>query len=466
MKRLFVFAILLFGFSLYSSELKIYNDKCVYSPDRPESFVGFNSDVKVFCDNYKLPLYKGESVKGKSPLKNLFNSYLKLSDNLQLVSEKKAILEKVFNSIKFGSNQSVAVFLKNIDVYAKSLAETKKKERVLKDKIAEIKGKMNRMAPASFPYYCQLPEKFKSVYYEFKGIDYKLKNKLIFNEKLKNVKVIKEISLKNASGIDIYADKLYILNIYSKRYFAPIDFNPWIIRERVYRAMKTASKGLSEEDMLGAVPATAPVPRRAVQTESRVYLIENVNLFSDGIEKNYKVKEETVPYTKRLTVYPYFDNKVYNEYTFKLPFEVDTHYWEAYVGKKVFSSVKGVFSKKENLYRVFAGIDYSINVSRKRDLNFKEEKGFFNKKKVVKDGYELIFRNLSDKVKNLTVVDRVPVSRKEEIVVRDVKVTGIGSYNIDKKGKLLFDIELKAGEVKKVKVSFVIEYPEDQEIFY
>ena len=469
MKKIVLFICLCFFLSVFASELRIYNDKCVYYPDSPKSFVGFNSNVVVFCDNYKLPLFKGNKVEGVSPLKKLFGKYKDLSFNFAKVSEKKAILEKAVNSLKVSGSMDLAKIFEKSDYFASKLATVKKEERDLNDKVSALVSEINRMAPSVYPYYCNIPKKFNSIKYQFKGIDTKISNKVFFDVNSKRAKVLKQLTLKNSSGIDIKADKIYVLNIYSRRYFSPIDFRPWVVRERVFGTRKMVARKPANEtyNMVGDIPAEpSPVEKQAVQTESRVYMLENVNLFSDGLEKNFKIKEGIVGFEKHLVVYPYTDVRVYNEYKFKLPFEVDSHYWEVSVGKKSFSNVKGMFDKDKKFYRIFAGIDYSVLVSRKKDLNFKEEKGFFSKKKVVKDGYELVFKNISDKAKDLNVVDRVPVSVKEDIVVRDVVINGINDYKLGKKGKLSFNLHLKPGDVKKVKVTFVIEYPENQKIWY
>ncbi len=466
MKKIMQIFFIFFSCLIFSSELRIYSDNSVYYPDKPNSFIGFNGNVEVFCDNYKLSVYRKYEAKGNSPLLKLFDTYLNLSDKLHLIGEQEVLIGKMIDSLRFSSNESVSKFLKNSGEYAIKIAELKRKKQLLKNELDIVKIRISEMAPSVFPFYCDFPKGFKSVRYEFKGITYRVLNKLYIDSSSGKVDVVKEISLKNKSGIDIVADSILILNIASSRYFSPISFSPWIVRERDFRTSaplktKKMSKGMFD------VAASMPVsPQEVSQLESRVYLLGRTTLFSDGIEKRFKVKSKKVPYSKQLVVYPYIDKNVYNEYSFSLPFEVDSDYWEVFVGKKVFSRVRGVFEKQQNRYKIFAGIDYSVEVSRKRKLNFQEEKGLFSKKNVLKDGYEITLRNVSDKIKRVNVVDRVPVSVKEGVIIRDVKVNGVSNYNIDKKGKLAFKVELKPGEAKNIDVSFVIEFPEGKDIVY
>jgi hypothetical protein len=62
----------------------------------------------------------------------------------------------------------------------------------------------------------------------------------------------------------------------------------------------------------------------------------------------------------------------------------------------------------------------------------------------------------------LTVLDRIPVPRHKDIVVKEVVITGGGK--VGEQGEVRWEFPLAAGEKKMLELSFTVEYPADKEI--
>ncbi len=466
MKKYFVFLIIFVSLFAFSSEVRVFNDKVVYIPDKPSSFIGFNSAVKVVCDNKVLPLKRGIKPPETFSLYKIYVDYLDTLNKISVLEKQKTLYDRAFQNLQFKSNNDFSVFFKNAGSYAAKYTKIENEIKRLKVKLDNLKDRLNSATQDGFPYYCDLPKNVKSFKLHFKGIYSDVKNKLFISTDNDGY-VVKELTLKNSSGIDIVANKFYILNRYAMQYFNVIDFHPWQIKEGV----EEESYGYMAAEKRKAVARVVPAPDEMAfltpqQIGSRLYYLENVNLPSDGIERKFNVKKKKVKIKKRLVVYPYENTSVFNEYFFKLPFEIDGNSWEVFAGKESYSNVNGRFDKEKNVYRVFAGVDYSVEVNRERIVNFGKEKGFFSKTKVIKDGYKITIRNIGDKGKHLYVVDRVPISTNEDIKVKEVVVSGVKDYKIGKKGKLVAQVDLKPKQVVKIKVVFTIEHPEDIKISY
>ncbi|MCL5884107.1 MAG: mucoidy inhibitor MuiA family protein [Deltaproteobacteria bacterium] len=120
--------------------------------------------------------------------------------------------------------------------------------------------------------------------------------------------------------------------------------------------------------------------------------------------------------------------------------------------------------------RVEFGKDDAVPVERKEILRTKEEGGLFGKVKRVRYRYEITARNFRKEPVPLTVLDRIPVSRHKDIVVKDVEITGggkqwePGGWKDGSPGEVKWEFPLAPGEKKALGLSFTVEYPADREI--
>ncbi|MDI1320715.1 MAG: mucoidy inhibitor MuiA family protein [bacterium] len=109
------------------------------------------------------------------------------------------------------------------------------------------------------------------------------------------------------------------------------------------------------------------------------------------------------------------------------------------------------------------GADEGISVKYKRVNRFAEDTGLTNSGKRLTYEYLLTVQNNKKTAERVIVVDQVPLSRNEKIVVKllspdakDVKPTDEGS--------LKWSLDLKPGEKRELTVKFAIEYDKDTNV--
>jgi uncharacterized protein (TIGR02231 family) len=106
------------------------------------------------------------------------------------------------------------------------------------------------------------------------------------------------------------------------------------------------------------------------------------------------------------------------------------------------------------------GADEGISVKHKRVQKFTEDTGLTNSGKRITYEYLLTIQNNKKTAERVIVVDQVPLSRNEKIVVKilspdakDVKPTD--------EGALKWSLDLKPGEKRELTVKFTVEYAND-----
>lgn len=109
------------------------------------------------------------------------------------------------------------------------------------------------------------------------------------------------------------------------------------------------------------------------------------------------------------------------------------------------------------------GTDDAVRVRRREIERKREEGGVFSKVKRVRFRYEIETANHRKETAPLTVIDRIPVPRHKDIVVKDVEVSGGGK--VGEAGGVTWEFPLAPGEKRKLGLSFTVEYPADKEIY-
>ncbi len=106
------------------------------------------------------------------------------------------------------------------------------------------------------------------------------------------------------------------------------------------------------------------------------------------------------------------------------------------------------------------GADDAIAVKRKLNNRFAEDTGLVNKGRRLTYDYTLSVQNNKKAAAKITVVDQVPVSRHEKIVVR-VLTPDEKTAKPDADGTLKWNLSLAPGEKRELPLKFSIEYPND-----
>jgi uncharacterized protein (TIGR02231 family) len=142
---------------------------------------------------------------------------------------------------------------------------------------------------------------------------------------------------------------------------------------------------------------------------------------------------------------------------------LNVYFGGRYVGKTSLSEKKAGEEFDLNL-----GADREVKVSREK-LRDKMKETFWGmeRKNVVRDlAFKITVENLKDKPIKMRVLDSVPVSRTDKIEVKDVKITPNPTEKNyqEKEGVLLWELDIKPGERKEIRIEFTVTYPKDQPI--
>ena len=106
------------------------------------------------------------------------------------------------------------------------------------------------------------------------------------------------------------------------------------------------------------------------------------------------------------------------------------------------------------------GADEGISVKHKRVNKFTEDTGLTNSGKRITYEYLITIQNNKRTAERVIVVDQLPISRNEKVVVRQVTPTA-GELKPTDEGSLKWTLDLKPGEKRELPVKFTIEYPND-----
>ena len=106
------------------------------------------------------------------------------------------------------------------------------------------------------------------------------------------------------------------------------------------------------------------------------------------------------------------------------------------------------------------GADEGISVKHKRGQKFTEDTGLTNSGKRITYEYLLTIQNNKQTAERVVVVDQLPVSRNEKVVVKQLAPDAKDVKPTDE-GALKWSLDLKPGEKRELTVKFTIEFAND-----
>ncbi len=145
----------------------------------------------------------------------------------------------------------------------------------------------------------------------------------------------------------------------------------------------------------------------------------------------------------------------WNQYNL-LPGKANIFFDDMYVGQ---STIQPQVTADTLL--VSLGKDENVMVKRTMLNEYGSTKSIGNTKRVTY-AYELLIKNNKNIPVRLEILDQIPISQNKEILV-EVEDISNAQYSAEY-GKLLWDLNLKAGETRKLKIIYTIKYPEDKQI--
>lgn len=106
------------------------------------------------------------------------------------------------------------------------------------------------------------------------------------------------------------------------------------------------------------------------------------------------------------------------------------------------------------------GADEAIAVKHKRVQKFTEDTGLTNSGKRITYEYLLTVQNNKKTAERVLVVDQLPLSRNEKVVVKQL-APDVREVKPTDEGTLKWTLELKPGEKREITVKFTVEHPND-----
>ncbi len=105
---------------------------------------------------------------------------------------------------------------------------------------------------------------------------------------------------------------------------------------------------------------------------------------------------------------------------------------------------------RDEKYHIYTKVEEDIKILRKPIVKKERETGIFGGTARKKDGFTLTLTNKSDKVKTLTVIERIPTSTTEEIKVKllEIKSAKKVNYKMLKDGKIEMKLTLMLMKIK------------------
>jgi uncharacterized protein (TIGR02231 family) len=139
-----------------------------------------------------------------------------------------------------------------------------------------------------------------------------------------------------------------------------------------------------------------------------------------------------------------------------VPGPTNVYFADTYVGQSYINT-----RNVGDTLRLSFGRDNRILITRKQLEEFSDKKVVGNNRK---DTYvfEIKLKNNRDIPVNIDLFDQIPISQDSDISVIADEISD-GKYN-ETTGKIVWDVNLKPGELKSYKIGFTIKYPKDKKI--
>ena len=453
--RILFIIFILFSTTTFASSVNIFIDSTTYTPDLKSQFIGFNKKIEIYCNWSEVEKEQRVEVKEDCYLCNLYNSINQLENRLTELRNKEKVIMDLLANLKTNEN----TFFKMSEQISQQLTKIEEEKSKLQNLVDLKRKKFQKLTKSEKPIFISQKCKNPIISINRKDIDVNLINSLKILSVNKNkaiLEVAKILKLSNKSGIDIKADEANIIFQYAQKEIRTFEFHPKVI----YPETLEYFLSYGEERYVKAAVLT---DRMIAESKgNRNYRIQNLYLPANGLEKKFSVKNAKINADFSLIVYPFRDKNVYRQLIFKLPFNIDTKYWDVKYKNEHFSKVYSKFNYDTNSYILFAGIDYDILVKRENLIKKRKPTGFLRNKLKIKLGYKINVSNLGKETKEIKVIDRVPISGDKRIEIADVNIDN-KNCKLEEKGKVSCNIQLKPQESSEIVTKYAIVF--DKKLF-
>lgn len=238
-------------------------------------------------------------------------------------------------------------------------------------------------------------------------------------------------------------------NIYQMKQINPAEVNAYVDGIRLPRGEAAPPVEPEEADFVTTFDLAAP------QT-----------ILSDGKDNILTVEEKELPAAYEYHAVPKLEPAVfllakiadYGQYNL-LPGQANIFFQETFVGQTWVNP-----QTTSDTLLLSLGRDEQLSIKRVQPKDFTERRKIFNSK--IRETYlfEISIKNNKPKAVTIELLDQYPISRQKDIVV-ELEDKG-GARVTPEFGKLEWSVEVPAGQTKKIRFSYSVEYPKGQGVGY
>lgn len=468
--------LLLSGSIAYASSLAVYQDKTFYTTLSQTNFIGFGQGIKAKCEGTTLELFSSTTCPSDERLCRLLTGLKDTEEKVRAVQANKKVLAQLI-SLPQPTTYDANAWIESARSIGKEQSRLETKEKVLVEEsrfqqVAFRKQAPKRQALKSTKVCAEEIE--LSIPYGYVSFATHYEADI---SKGKELTVTQYLAIKNRSGVDIQADSAMFYYRRAQQYVEPVHFNPWIVSKYVpqqkqeykrakAKALRMDMAMVAEEGVSDSVLMSIPVPAASYE-DTREYKIKNLMLPSTGVPLDVKVLTWKAALNCELRAFPYRNSKAFQVCPFQPKYQIDNNSWKIKSENEMINE-NAVGEYRDKNYNLYTQIDEDIHILRTPMVQKDRKTGIFGGTERKKDGFNLVFTNKSDKVKTLTLTERIPTATTEEIKVKLLSITSEKKvdYTMKKEGEIEMKITIAPNESKKIKILFEISYDKDLKVNY
>ena len=456
----------------YASTLAVYQDNTFYNYTSSTPFIGFTKGITVKCDGNTISTDTMENCPTEQRLCQEVEVIEGLKQKVSIVDATSKVLEK-FLSLPQPTVIDAASWIDSAKLIGTEQAALSKDKQEHIEKLKQQELLFRKQAPSFKALkHTKSCEKELELTLPRGWVSFSTAYEANIDEK--EVSVTQKLSIINRSGVDIEADAAMFYYRSANQYVRPIHFSPWIVKKyepkppRKYKNAMAKSAPMMERAMMADSVQVMSSPMPTVSYEdAREYKITNLTLPSSGVPLDVTVLSWKSALECELKAFPYVNRQAFNVCSFTPKYQIDANNWKVKSGSKIINE-HAVGQYRDGKYNLYTKIEEDIKILRKPIVKKERETGIFGGTARKKDGFTLNVTNKSDKIKTLTVIERIPTSTTEEITVKllDVKSAKKVNYTMLKEGKVEIKLTVGANENKTIDVLFEISYDKDLKVNY
>ena len=421
----------------HASSLDVYQDQTFYHYGQTNNFIGFGQGIKANCAGSPMALRTMSTCPEEDRLCKILTDLRRTEQEVQDVIANTNVLEKLISlpqptvldaassieaAKRIGDEQSRLMTQKKLLTQEMTIKQQRFRKQAPTQQAKESTSICKEELEMTIPYgYVSFSTRYEA--------DIKAHNE---------ISVTQYLSITNRSGIDIEADTAMFYYRSASQHVYPIHFNPWIVSKyiprpkRVAKSKKYRAKEIQLDMAMMSVQKEAPSLRLsapvATYEDAREYKIKNLTLPSTGVPLDLPVLTWNTALSCEVRAYPYENRQAFHICSFKPKYQIDSNIWKVKSDSEVINeNASGEY--RDEKYHIYTKVEEDIKILRKPIVQRERETGIFGGTARKKDGFTLTLTNKSDKVKTLTVIERIPTSTTEEIKVKLLEIKSVKNIN-------------------------------------